>query len=367
MSMTSALRSMTEWPTVVVTDESLREGGQIESAEISVDDKLRLIEALADAGLTRIVVGSFVSPRWTPQMAKIDELLERLRPRPGIAYLGLALNERGRERMRRHTPPLSIDERPPALHAHLCEVFIKRNTNRSIEQERAEWPRLVERAVAAGAREAMVGLSSAWGSNWTGQFSEDVRLRALGDQIDLWTRAGVTVTDVQLADPMGWNMPHWVAATVRAIKERWPSIRSFRPHLHNQRGMAVASTYAAIATLGPGDTLWFDTTIGGIGGCPYCGNGRAAGMAPTEDIVQMLETMGIATGVDLYKLVEASALAEQIIGRTLDGHVSKSGPLPYGERRYGLDLPFVETHHQAMHWRLGMGVVEGLPRPWEAT
>ncbi|MBI4278142.1 MAG: citramalate synthase [Armatimonadetes bacterium] len=355
---------MPDLPSVVITEEGMRDGMQIESVRISLEDKLRLLDALSEAGLRRIVVGSFVSPKWTPQMAEIDALVQRMRPRPGVTYLALALNERGRERMRAHVPPLTIDDRPPSLHAHLCDVFIKRNTNRTIEQERAAWPAIVERAVAAGRSTAMIGLSAAWGSNWRGAFSRELRLARLQEQVDVWQAAGLTVTDVLLADPMGWNMPHWVAGDLRAIKARWPDIRHFRLHLHNQRGMALASIYAALTTLGPQDTLYADSTIGGIGGCPYCGNGRAAGMAPTEDLVQMLEAMGIRTGADLDKLVEAAALAAGIIGRPLDGHVSGAGPLPDAAHLYPPDLPVVETHEQAQHFRLGMEVCEGMPRPW---
>jgi hydroxymethylglutaryl-CoA lyase len=363
-SRTEVMRGL---PRVVLTDETMREGMQIESVRISLEDKLRLLEALSETGLKRIVVGSFVSPKWTPQMAQIDELIGRMAPKPGVTYLGLALNERGEERLRQYVPPLSLEDRPPNLHAHLCDVFIKRNTNRTIEQERASWPTIVERAVAEGRREACVTLSAAWGSNWRGVFSQERRLEQLGELIGRWEAAGLTVTDVRLNDPMGWNMPHWVASDLEAMKARWPSIRSFRLHLHNQRGMALASSFAAVTTLGPEDTLYLDCTVGGIGGCPYCGNGRAAAMAPTEDLVQMLEAMGIETGVDLYALVEVNALATEIIGRPLDSQVAKAGPLPSGERLYPADLPLIETHEQAQHWRLGPEVAAGMPTPWLAT
>lgn len=352
-------------PTIKLTEEGLREGVQIEDVNISIEDKLRLLDALSDSGLQRIVVGAFVSPKWTPQMAQVDELIERMNPRPGISYLALVLNDRGRERMAAHVPPLTMEDRPPALHTHMCPVFIKRNTNRTVEQERAGWDAIVERAVTAGKKEVMIGLSSAWGSNWCGAFSLEQRMDRLQEQYDAWEGAGLTVTDVLLADPMGWCMPHWVAEDLLAIKQRWPAIRRFRPHVHNQRGMAVASTYAAIAALGSEDTLYIDTTIGGIGGCPYCGNGRAAGMAPTEDIVQMLEAMGVDTGVDLYKLVDAAVLASEILGRPLEGHVSKAGPLPSKDRLYSQELPLIETHEQAQHFRLGPAVTAGLPRPWK--
>jgi hydroxymethylglutaryl-CoA lyase len=358
---------MTSWPRVVLTDETMREGMQIESVAISLEQKLDLLNALSATGLRRIVVGSFVSPRWTPQMAQVDALIQRMQPRPGVTYLALALNERGRERRRQYVPPLTVDEDLYETHQHLCDVFIKRNTNRTIAQQEATWPVIVERAVQAGARMAGVGLSAVWGSNWRGAFSHEYRMEQLERQVHLWDGVGLPVRKVFLADPMGWNSPDRVAEDLTAIKTRWPSIDTFALHLHNQRGLAMLSSYAAMQTLEPGDTLMLDTTLGGIGGCPYCGNGRVAGMVPTEDMVQFLETLGIPTGVDLYELVEAVALATDIIGHPLDGHVSKAGPFPMDQRLYPLSVPAVETAEQAQHFRLGPGVYAGQPTPWEPT
>jgi hydroxymethylglutaryl-CoA lyase len=358
---------MSRYPSVILTEEGPREGMQIESTAITVDDKLRLIDALADAGLRRIVVGSFVSPKWTPQMAEIDAVVGRLRPRPGVTYLAIALNERGRVRKRHFAPPLTLERGLPETHGHLCDVFIKRNTNRTIEQNVAGWPAIVDAAAAAGVREAGIGLSAAWGSNWRGEFTLEQRMANLEAQASLWDGAGVDVTQLTLTDPMGWNMPHRVAADLIAMTSRWPSIRRIRLHLHDQRGMAVTSIYAALTSLGPQHTLDVDTTIGGIGGCPYCGNGRAAGMAPTEDIVQMLEEMGIATGVDLWKLVDAAAIAAEIVGRPLSGRVSQAGPLPRGEHLYPVTLPLIETVEQAQHFRIGPSAYAGQPRPWEGA
>jgi hydroxymethylglutaryl-CoA lyase len=355
---------MQQWPNVVLTEEGMREGMQIESVDISLDDKVRLLDSLSETGLKRIVVGSFVHPKWTPQMAEIDDLIRRMSPKPGVTYLGLALNEKGRERLREHIPPLTEETARPALHAHLCDIFIQRNTNRTVEEERANWPRIIENAVSTGKTEARISVSSTWGSNWRGPISKVTRFTALEEQYDLWTEAGLTVTEVGLLDPMGWCAPHWVAEDIREIKQRWPSVTNFHLHLHNTRGLAVASIYAALVELDPTDTLMIETTIGGIGGCPYCGNGRAAGMAPTEDVVQMLEVMGIDTGVDLHKLVESVALASEIIGRPLNGHVSQAGPLPMSDHLYPEDVPVIETLSEAQHFRLGESVYENDRRPW---
>ena len=113
-------------------------------------------------------------------------------------------------------------------------------------------------------------------------------------------------------------------------------------------------------TLGPEDTLDIDGTIGGYGGCPYCGNGRATGMAPSEDILHMMEDMGIDTGVDIDKLIDCVWMAERIMGRELYGHVSKAGPRPKtASQLYDIDMPFVETLESARHFKEGPSAYEG--------
>ncbi len=102
-----------------------------------------------------------------------------------------------------------------------------------------------------------------------------------------------------------------------------------------------------------------------MGGCPYCGNGRAAGHVPTEDFVDLCHEMGIETGYDLDKLIEAAWIAEDVVGHPLYGHVSKAGPRPRGEALYPIDMPFVETLEEASHFRNGPSVYEGQIAPWQ--
>lgn len=355
---------MRGYPKVVITEESLRDGLQIERIDITLDQKLSLLNALSDSGLSRIVVGSFVSPKWTPQMADIDALLERLVPRPGVTYLALALNERGRERRRRWSPPLTLDE-IPETHLHMDGIFLKRNTNRTLGEQEASWALPVENARSAGATEAAIALSAGWGSNFSGAFTRGHRLAELQRQHDRWAEVGIPVTTIRMFDPMGWNVPSVVAEDLLAFKQRFPSVRTFHLHMHNTRGLALTSAYAALTVLSPEDTLMIDSSVGGFAGCPYCGNGQAAGMIPTEDLVQLLEAMGISTGADLYKLVEASTLAAQIVGRPLDGRVAKAGPLPDATHLYDQSVPVIETYEEAQHFRLGPDVYKGRGRPWE--
>jgi hydroxymethylglutaryl-CoA lyase len=355
---------MMGYPRVILNEEGMREGMQIESAEIAVEDKIRLIDALSETGLKRIVVGSFVSPKYTPQMARIDEIVSGFHPKPGVTYTALLVNQRSVERAQQFSPPLTI-ERPFRTVNHLCDVFTRRNYNRSQDEEIAAWEPAVQRAKQAAASEGGIGVNAAWGSNFCGAFSEAQRMEFLNRQKALWDAAGIPVTSIFFGDPMSWTMPHVVEHQLQTIKATWPQITKFHLHLHNGRGMAVPAIYAALRALDERHELMLDTTIGGMGGCPYCGNGRVTNMAPTEDIVQMLEEMGIATGVDLYKLIEVVWMAEEVVGHKLWGHVSKAGPLPRGDKLYPIDMPFIETEEQAKHFLRGPSAYGDNPiSPW---
>ena len=350
-----------EWPTVTYKEEGMREGMQIEDANITVDDKIELLDMLSDTGLTSIVVGSFVSPKWTPQMERIDEIVQRFTPKAGVTYSALALNSRGVERARAYSPPLTIErDKYPRLSCHLCDVFARRNTNRSQMQEMERWPEIIAQAQEVGIKEAGIGCNASWGSNFLGEFPVDSLMTLLEYQHGLWEEAGIDVVSCSMGDPMSHCTPAKVEESVSRVKERWPEINHFRLHLHNGRNMAIASAYAAMRVLGPEDTLELDGTIGGFGGCPYCGNGRATGMAPTEDLLHMMDDMGIPTGVDIDKLIDCVWAAERIIGRELYGHVSKAGPRPRTvDKLYDINMPFVETMGQALHFKKGAEVYEG--------
>ena len=365
MTTSSDPSDVGRYPRVEIIEEGMREGMQIESAEISIDAKLALLDALSATGLSTIVVGSFVSPTWTPQMAHVDELVRRFTPRPGVTYTALALNERGRERMRAY-PQLSEPRELPRTLVHLCDVFVRRNNNRTQAEEIAQWPRTIAEAVANGVTEAGIAINAAWGSNWLGPFSQDERMEMLERQYELWSAAGVRVNRIWIGDPMAWNRPDVVAEQMRALRARWPEVTTIHLHLHDARGTALTSAYEALTNLGPECTLVLDSSVGGMGGCPYGGHGRMTRMIPTEDLVDLLNELGIDTGVDLDSLIEAALLAEDVVGHSLWGHVSKAGPRPRGDRLFPMDLPFIETEAQAQHFRLGPPAYVGAPSPWKA-
>lgn len=361
--MTTPHRSL---PRVEIVEEGMREGMQIESADIPADAKVRLLDALSATGLKSIVVGSFVSPKWVPQMAEVEEVIEGFTPVPGVRYTALVLNARGAARRAAFAPKISPpDPRIGQSRIHLDDVFVQRNTARTMQDEIDALDGVIAQARAAGAEEAQVSVNACWGSNWIGEISEDRRMEVLQLQIEAWESAGVPVTRIHFGDPMSWNTPAAMRSQIGRVLATWPRIRHFQLHLHNARGMAPLSAYAALRELDERHTLVVDTAIGGLGGCPYCGNGRATRMIPTEDFVHFLESEGIDTGVDLRALIEAALLAEEVVGHELWGHVSKAGPRPYGSDVYPMDLPFIETFDQAQHFRVGPSAYDGALAPWK--
>jgi hydroxymethylglutaryl-CoA lyase len=352
-------------PTVVVQEEGLREGMQIESADISVAGKIRLLDALSRTGLKHIVVGSFVSPKWVPQMARVEEVIKGFTPVEGVSYTALALNPKGAERRAAYADKLTLPD--PTLgrtRVHLCDVFVRRNVNRSQADEIAAVPKAVEAARAAGVTHAEISVNAAWGSNWLGEFGEDERMRLLRLQYDAWTEAGVPVTRIHLGDPMSWNTPAAVRSMFRRVLATWPEVHDFHLHLHDARGMAMLSAYTAIQELDERHTVLVDTSIGGMGGCPYCGNGRATRMIPTEDFAHLMDSEGVETGLSVPALVEAGAIAEEVVGHELWSKVTAAGPRPSGRDVYPMDMPFIETFEQAQHFRRGPAVYEGALSPW---
>ena len=363
---------MRKYPQVIYTEQSMREGMQIESPDIPVDEKVRLLDALSETGLKRIVVGSFVHPKWVPQMAHIDEVLQKFHPKPGVIYTALYMGSRGLPRYMEHVPPLTPPPQiPDRTTCHACDVFAKRNTNRSQAQEIAKWKSVIEAAKEGGVKEATISVNATFGSNWCGDFDMSYIMDIYKKQWDMWNDAGIKVTGIWWGDPMGWNMPDQIMRYILTVKEQWPEIKEWNFHLHNTRGVGLASQYVILTTLGPEDTVWLDGSVGGMGGCPYCGNGRAAGLVPTEDFIYMTQEMGIRSGemkdVDLDKVIEAACIAEEVVQHPLWGHVSKAGPRPRGDKMYPMDMPFVSTLEEASHFRKGPAVYAESFSPWKET
>src|SRR5438270_4219981 len=153
------------YPTIRHGEECMRDGMQIESRSIAVADKIRLLDALSETGLKEIAVGSFASPKWTPQMAEVEDIIRGFHPKPGVRYTAATFNERGRERARAFMPPLSPSGRTAGTQVNMCDVFAQRNYNRTQARELAGLGDVVRAAQEQRSTEGGIGLLSAFGSN----------------------------------------------------------------------------------------------------------------------------------------------------------------------------------------------------------
>jgi hydroxymethylglutaryl-CoA lyase len=346
---------------VDIRDDTMREGLQIESRDIPVSEKLRLLDALGETGLKVISIGSFASPKWTPQMACIDEIAEKFVPKPGVTYTAAVFNQQGFERADKYFPKINVRNVDYMTHIEVGRVFAVRNYNRTPEQLLQQGDRTIQRARQAGVESGGIVLGNPFGSNFEGDFTLEQSLAVLEDVINRWHAQDLTVKSCKIIDDMGACMPDQLIEMLTAISERWPEITDFGLHLHNQRGVTNICYYEALKF----GVTQFDTSLGGLGGCPYCGNGRSAGHVPTEDLVYMCQEMGIETGLDLDKLIEATVIAEEVVGHPLWGHVSKAGPRPRGKSLYPNNMPFVETLDEAAHFRKGPSAYAHQVKPWK--
>src|SRR5258705_664601 len=267
---------MSGYPKIIHTEEGMRDGLQIERPDIPLEAKVRLLNALSETGLRKIAVGSFVSPKWTPQMACMDDLVKAFTPKPGVRYTYTALNEKGLDRAEEYTPPLSPKAHEYSTRVDMCDVFAQRNTNRTQAQQIAAWPKMIEKAKAKGAKDGGLNVSNCFGSNWTGEVPTEKLMSMFDRMIQEWNDAGLPVTRVGFSDATGWNLPHQVERTLVEVKKRWPTITDFNLHLHNARGAALASIYAALRVLDSVDTFRLHTPIGGMADLPCSGLGHAA-------------------------------------------------------------------------------------------
>jgi len=253
---------------VHLMEVGLRDGLQIEPTILTTDQKLELLEAIAEAGVTEIEVGSFVNPRAVPQMADTEEVFARLQRRPGVAYRALWLNPRGLDRAVA-VGKVDLDGR---LQLTASEAFVKRNTNRSIDETFADIPAWIARYHAAGVTPDCLGVMAAFGCNFEGDVPIERVVGLIVRAEALLVEAGSSLRHVSLADTMGWATPDRIRRMIGAVRERWPDL-VIKLHLHDTRGTAMANALAALEM----GVREFDGSIGGLGGCPFAGHKGAAG------------------------------------------------------------------------------------------
>jgi hydroxymethylglutaryl-CoA lyase len=288
---------------VLIEDEFLRDGLQSEAIALSDDEKVSLARRLADAGVARIQVGSFVDPARVPQMRGTDEVVERLGHRPGVIFSALALNLKGVERaLACGVQHLSVSLSASAEHS-------LRNLNRSVEEARADIAVSIDRALAAGVP-VRAGIQCAFGS----PFEADIAPAFVADLAR--SLAGFGANEINLADTAGLANTRSVKEVVRIVKDAVPKGVALSLHLHNTRGLGIANM---IAGWEAGVTI-FDAALGGAGGCPFIP--KAAGNVATEDAAFALEQTGVATGIDWRRLSLLTLEVESKLGRRLPGAVA---------------------------------------------
>lgn len=295
-----------------------RDGLQIEPRILATEDKVRMVDALADCGIRSIEVGSFVNPKAVPQMADTPALFDAIEKRPGTRYRALWLNPKGLERALANGH-VDMDGK---LTLTASETFVRRNTNRGIEDTFAQMPEWIEIYRAAGIEADALGVMAAFGCNFEGYIPEEKVIGLIERTMRIMAEHGCTLRHLSLADTMGWGSPGQIKSMVGKVRDKWPELQ-LKLHLHDTRGCAVANAVAAIE-LGVTE---FDASVGGLGGCPFAGHKGAAGNVCTEDLVFACGEMGIETGIDLDALVEAAKLTEALVGHVLPGKVMKGGTL----------------------------------------
>ncbi len=288
-----------------------RDGFQNEPETIATADKVRLIDMLSASGLERMEITSFVRPDVIPQLSDAEEVLRGVQRRDGVAFSVLIPNERGLERA------LTLRDRFDEISVFLSasETHNRENVNRSIEESLAGLERTLATAREAGLRcEGVISVS--FGCPYEGEVPPE-RVFAIAERL-----AAAGCEEVGFGDTTGMANPRQVSEFFAAARERLPAAE-LTAHFHNTRGQGLANVLAA---LGEGIES-FESSFGELGGCPVPPG--STGNVSTEDVVSMLHEMGVGTGIDLPRLIEASRTAQDVLGRPLGAHVLRAGPVDW--------------------------------------
>ena len=292
----------------LVTDVGARDGFQSEPAFIPTERKVAVVEALAAAGIPRIEATSFVHPRAVPQMADAEAVMAAITRRPGVRYSVLVPNLRGAER--------ALAARADELNVVVAstETFNRRNVNMSVADSIAACGEVVRLAAPAGVPVACA-VSTSFGCPYEGNVPPERVLDVVAGLVD------VGVAEVSLADTIGVANPRQVETLVGAVRARWPAL-PLGLHFHDTRGLGLANVLAGLQA----GVSRFDASVGGIGACPFAPG--ATGNVCTEDLVYLLDELGVASGVDLAALIETARLVRDTVGHDVPSRMLRAGPRP---------------------------------------
>lgn len=289
---------------VRIVDVGPRDGLQNEAALVSTETKLRLIEMLADAGVKTIEATAFVSPRWVPQMADQAEVMRRIVQREGVRYPVLAPNLKGLE------AALEAGAREVAVFGAASESFTRKNINCSIAESLERFEGVIRVATQRGIP-VRAYVSCALGCPYEGE----IAAAAVADVAAAVHDMGCY--EISLGDTIGVGTPERTKRMIEAVARRVP-VAQLAGHFHDTYGQAIANVYASLQM----GVSVFDGSVAGLGGCPYAAG--ASGNVATEDLVYLLQGMGIDTGIDLQRLAAAGDFICAQIGRETRSRVARA-------------------------------------------
>ena len=297
---------MIKWPSkVTICEVGPRDGLQNEKQMLTIDQKIKLIEGIIDAGVKVIEIGSFVHPKAIPQMADTDEMAKRLPRREGVEYRALVANLKGVERA------LGAGVTKAKLTVSASEAHCLANLNKTPEEIIAGFADCVEFAKENGV-ELSGAISTAFGCPFEGTVPRE--------QVEKVVRhfSALGINELSLSDTTGMANPRQVYELASYMIQTFPEIK-WVLHFHNTRGMALANIMAGMEA----GITWFDSCFAGLGGCPFAPG--ASGNIATEDVIHMLHEMDIDTGVDLLKAMAVAREAQEYVGRQTESFVLKAG------------------------------------------
>jgi hydroxymethylglutaryl-CoA lyase len=297
---------------IAIVEVGPRDGLQNEAVAVPAAVKLEFIRRALDAGIRRIEVASFVNPRRVPQMADAEAVFAGLPRREDVSYVGLVLNRTGFDRA------VAAGCREIGMVVFTTDEFNRRNQGATSAESIRSWREIAAAAHAAGVR-AQVTISAAFGCPFEGE----VPVQRVVDIARDVAEAGPF--EIAIADTIGVGVPGQVTEIFGRVAEAVPGT-ALRGHFHNTRNTGLANAYAAVMA----GAQALDASLGGLGGCPFAP--AATGNIPTEDLAYMLGRMGIATGIDLARVIEAARWIEPHVGHAVPGMLSKAGDFP-GARR----------------------------------
>lgn len=293
-------------PKVTIVEVGPRDGLQNEAAVVPTSEKIQFVDRLSAAGHRAIEVSAFVSPKWVPQMGDAAEVFAGITRRDGVRYGALVPNRAGLDRA------LAAGVRDIAIFAAASETFSRKNINQSIDESFVVYRQVTDAAMQAGLR-VRAYLSTSFGCPFEG----DVDPQRVIDLTERLLQLGAY--EVAVSDTIGIAHPGQVSRLLDLLLARVPATH-IALHFHDTRGTALANVLAALQH----GIATFDSSAGGLGGCPYAPG--AAGNLATEDLVYMLDGLGVETGVSLGEIVRASRAIEGAIGHPLPSRYVRALP-----------------------------------------